>query len=355
MRRVSTYVSSGLLVLLLTAALPAATTLAGNAGWGWAIARHATTASYHPAAADYGAAYLTGTPTITRYGTGHYKVSFPGMGLPGGVAFVSPLGSSPRVCNVLGWFVHGSKQVIDVQCWSYSGNKANSNFAVYFVRGQDNLGPLAYSWNYSEAADVTLTGAYNFNSAAGVNSVDRLSTGHYRISAGGLGSTSGNAQVVAYGPVPGVCRVEDWGGVSPDQKIDVNCRSLGGQRRDMKFTFAFVDHVGLYGFPPADQSAGYVWANQESAMGYVPDTSYNWASDAPANRVARSAPGAYAVRMVDLAGVGGGALVTNYGSGTLRCQLGNVPTSGPEQRVVVLCFTPNGIPADSKFSFLFTR
>jgi hypothetical protein len=100
--------------------------------------------------------------------------------------------------------------------------------------------------------------------------------------------------------------------------------------------------------PPAFPIDGYVWASQPTNPGYVAATGYEHNSAGGIVSITRSGTGIYQVRFAAMAGVGGVAHASAYGSSSI-CTVASWVQSGSDELVNVRCFTAAGAPADSRF------
>ena len=101
--------------------------------WGYVWGDDPTSSSYTPTLTYQGNS-SGGTDTITRSGTGSYEVDMPGIGGDGGNVQISAFGEPQDHCSDGGYFGSGSTEVIDVICFDTSGNPADSEFTVQYVR-----------------------------------------------------------------------------------------------------------------------------------------------------------------------------------------------------------------------------
>lgn len=102
------------------------------------------------------------------------------------------------------------------------------------------------------------------------------------------------------------------------------------------------------------RGAGYVWANRPIASGYYsPPEAYQYNSTHAANKVIRTGVGAYEVVLPGLGSTGGNVQVSGYGTDE-RCKVGSWNRSGADEVVVVRCYSPAAVPADSRFTMSFT-
>jgi hypothetical protein len=94
----------------------------------------AANAHYGYSAADpVGSWYLNGywnpggAPALTRFSPGRYRVTFPGLAVPGGHAYAGSRGNPSSACNVARW----SPGSVDVHCFDHgTGLPADSEFNV---------------------------------------------------------------------------------------------------------------------------------------------------------------------------------------------------------------------------------
>ncbi|MEA2621302.1 MAG: hypothetical protein QOH61_212 [Chloroflexota bacterium] len=357
MRRTAGLAAIAIVAAVLFVATPPKDALAGSVNWAWAVARHPTTASYHPAAADH-RGNPAGQVTITRASAGTYTVKFNGVGTSNGMPFVTALGTSPRVCNVENWLQQGAKEVVRVNCWNYGGTRKDSQFVVNFIRSCCATAEMAYLWA-SDPTSPTYTpfASYSYNSTGGTITVNRTGTGEYRVSLPGLGGYNGSVQVMSMGSDKAVCNTGGWGTDPGDpQSVVVGCRALvGGAPIDTYFNLLYARDVGMTGFADPSAKAAYLYADEPTAASYLPSSSYRWSSSGHGPRVTRQAKGRYTVRLTGIAGAGGSAQVTLYNNTKFRCQVSSLPTTGSTQLVGVRCYGPAGHAVDSIFDFAFTR
>jgi hypothetical protein len=100
--------------------------------------------------------------------------------------------------------------------------------------------------------------------------------------------------------------------------------------------------------PPAFPIDGYVWASQPANPNYVAATGYEYNSAGGSITITRSGAGVYQVRFSGMAGAGGVAHASAYGSSSI-CTVASWVQSGGDELVNVRCFTAAGVPADTRF------
>ena len=102
----------------------------------------------------------------------------------------------------------------------------------------------------------------------------------------------------------------------------------------------------------------FAYAHQPTAASYAPAASGTWnPAGAGMTQVTRSGVGQYQVAFYGLVGrlsadVAGHAQVTAVGTGKAHCKPNGM--GGEELLILVNCYTPAGVPVDSKFLVLFT-
>lgn len=96
------------------------------------LASRSSASSYTPSSAfSYSSA--GGTPHVRRLGSGLYRVELQGMP-KGGAAIVTATGSSARHCGVGSMRTDAAPQRVQVRCWDFSGNPADSKFTLAYER-----------------------------------------------------------------------------------------------------------------------------------------------------------------------------------------------------------------------------
>lgn len=184
------------------------------------------------------------------------------------------------------------------------------------------------------------------NTGGGPITVLPLATGQYRVTFGGLGGPSGNAQVVAHGTDNTRCKVQSWFQSGADELVNVQCNTPAGAAINSSF-------VVRYGRATNSLPAAYLWADQPSNPSYAPTSLYSYNSTGGTNTVQRSAVGTYTVNLPGLGGANGSVMVTAHGSSSTHCNLvswGSAPGNRPIQ---VRCWDSTGALADSTFSLAY--
>lgn len=206
----------------------------------------------------------------------------------------------------------------------------------------------AFVWaDQPTATSYSPHASYSFNSEGGANFVTRSSTGSYQVEFGRMGqSQSDNIQVTSYGDSTRHCQVAYWVGMRAGTSLlaGVRCFNSSGAPSDAQFVVQFY----RAGAGNPEQSA-YLWANQSTAVSYVPLRSYN--SRGGENTITRSGTGLYRARLPGFDTAGGNVQVTAYDTSSNYCKVVQWSTLNT---VDVACFDAAGIPADTQWTLRYT-
>jgi hypothetical protein len=333
--------------------------------WGWVTVRNTSLGSYTPAAVDRGNS-SDRSVIVKQPAAGSYTVRFKGIGDDGGIPHVTVLGSAQRICLIRGWGRGSTSTNLEVyvSCYTLAGLRVSTRFSLTYISTYSDTGSLAYLWaSGTESGDAN--SQYSFNSAGGINHIERTGVGAYQVALPGLGTGGGGhveisawngglstAGVEPAGVNPTTCNVESWGPGSGTQFINVLCYESNGLAVDTGFTLSYTDHQGLKG--RATGKVAYVWADQPASQAYTPHPIYSYSRPAATPHVTSGLLGRFKVKLPSMP-LGGGAVVTAYGSTGHTCQLENIRTSGSFQRVKVRCFDFSGSFADSQFNLSYLR
>ena len=330
--------------------LEMASLLGTRAYWADAYLRaeYPTTASYSPTS---GISFnrAGGIINITKpAGTGRYIATFRGLSALIGsqnTVHVTGYGWDKTYCKPMDATL--VKDKVEVRCFQMgSGLPADAKFYLMVTR---NYADLAFAYahkpggtNYSPSA----AGSWNLS---GTTNVIRNGVGKYRVTFSGFGSqlpagVGGHVQVNAIGTGSAYCKVEEWGATS-DLGVTVQCFTAAGAPTDSKFNVLFV--------LPSDHQA-YAWADQPALASYTPHSSYSSNPAAgQAVSITRVGAGYYRVHWTladDEIFDWGSLQVTAWGPDGMQCKIDG-QMSG--ESAVVLCYTPDGTPADTWYSVLY--
>jgi hypothetical protein len=200
--------------------------------------------------------------------------------------------------------------------------------------------------NYVPAAQYQMNSSRLFQA---INSITRTGVGSYTVWLPNLGSPSGTVLVNAYGFTSNTCKVVNWGPSGTTQTVNVRCFTNAGALADTLFTMSYTNFV------TGGRDIGYVWADQPTAAGYIPFSSYQGNSSGAVNAITRSNVGTYTVRLPNLGQTAGHVQVTAYGPGSERCKTSGWGPSGADQFIGVRCFNIFGAPVDTRFTLTYVR
>jgi hypothetical protein len=317
----------------------------------WAHAAAATLNVPYSPSANYSHNSTGFANTVTRVGTGLYRVAMPQLGTdqPSGNVQVTAYGTTANRCKVQSWIPSGTTLYVTVRCHTPAGALANTQFvAQYFRAGAGNPQQQAYLWAHSPTSASYLPSRfYSSNSLGGTNRVTRLGVGVYQASLPGFTRVGGNVQVTAYGSDSRYCKVSSWGVAA----VNVRCFTAAGALADSMWSLRYTDrHVAN------DARRGaYVWANNPTSLLYTPSTTYQWHSQANTITIARSGTGNYLVRIPNMVAYNRtSTMVTGYSSSNATCAVGSWTSNGAGgTNVRVYCRTPAGALTNTYFTLSY--
>jgi hypothetical protein len=296
-----------------------------------------------------------GAVTVDNLATGQYRVTFAGLGGPGGNAQVVAYGTDSTRCKVLSWFQSGSDELVNVLCHTSAGAAINSRFVVRYGRTSSPTFASAYLWaNQPSTASYTPSAAYSFNSTGGVNTITRAAAGTYTVNLPGLGGANGNVLVTAHGNSSTHCNVALWGSAPGNRPVEVRCWSSAGVLADSTFSLAF-DGPGVTGF---NDVGAFAWANDEASASYTPSTSYSYnsglfACDGGSNSAGKLSTGRYFMRHTLVGATGSTVHVTarNWPGAPDSCKVESwISTGSGGVEVKTRCFDATGAATDSQYA-----
>lgn len=317
------------------------------AAFGFVWADQPTSVSYTPNS-SYSFNSTGGSNTITRLGTGQYRVEMPGLGQSNGNVQVTAYGSANR-CKVASWVPSGTTEHVNVQCHTPAGVAADTTFvAQYYRAGAGNPEQGAYLWaNEPTSASYTPSLQYAHNSRGGTNTVSRSSVGVYSATLPGFTTTGGNVQVTAYGSNSEYCKVSSWA----TNVVNVRCFDSAGNPVDTLWSMRYTDqHVANNG-----QLGAYAWSSDATAASHTPFPTYQWHSLGNTLTATHPSTGTYVVTIPNMASFNKtSATVTAYGGSNLYCNVGSWGSDGAGgTQVTVHCRNPAGTLTDSLFTLSY--
>jgi hypothetical protein len=295
-----------------------------------------------------------GTNTLQRTGVGTYTITFPGLGVPGGIVAVTPASTAYR-CKVASWNQSGTDEKVNVRCFN-QGALADMSFGVSFQRPAPGDGPRAYVFaDDGFSTGYTPAPAFQFNSTGATNTAARNdTTGYYVITLPGLGAPGGHVQVTSYGTASDHCKVVDWTQSGANEVVRVGCYAADGSPAFARFTMTYVNATRFL----AGTTGTHAYLLNTTATPnatYTPSPAYLHNSTGQSANVTRQVVGQYSVAFVGTGPSNGGLVhVTAHGSGAAECSTGGVAPSGEDVIIYVRCATPSGTFVDSQFTVSWT-
>jgi hypothetical protein len=285
--------------------------------------------------------------TIVRNGVGNYTVTLPGLGGDGGNVQVTAYGSSgTQRCKVASWYPYWLAQTVNVRCHATSGAASDSMFTLqYQANGSGaTFYDQGYVWaNSPTTASYTAPAPYSWNSRGGTNTIQRVSTGRYRVTFPLVNMSGGNVQVTAYGTGSEYCNVVNWGGGT----ADIACYTRTGAAVDTQFSASYTitrmpsAQVWTHGF--------YMWNQQTgNTAWHTPAAPYAWTSRTTM-QTRKVSTGVYEINVPNQAFTDAVPVVVAYNTNK-TCRISHW-NSGVT--LTVRCFTPGGSLSDSQFSVLY--
>jgi hypothetical protein len=197
------------------------------------------------------------TNSVRRLSAGKYQLTLPGPASSGSAGTVQitdiDKSAAPGRCDLAGW--HGTRtgEIVDVDCFSFSGKRENEPFGVSYVRSNNLMGmdgptlgdevTSAYAYASRPTAVAYQPSSQYSSTRGGAVFAIRQGKGKYLVipagSAGPYTVNGGDVQVTAVGTADNSCYVEGW-----DQQltpnIDINCVNDHGASTDSAFTIQWM-------------------------------------------------------------------------------------------------------------------
>ncbi|GAA1398132.1 hypothetical protein ACFQZ4_08920 [Catellatospora coxensis] len=288
--------------------------------------------------------------TVSPLVVGRYRVKFPSIASANGVAHVTAVAGDPRWCQVWNYYASGADQIVEVQCYKYTGAVISPDWSAFTVMYSTSSGPLVGPGTYAYVQGKS-TGGTNtsYNPFGLVNTVTHggIGTGVYKVWLPGVstGLQDGNLQVTAQHPnSPRRCKVDNWipGGGGLD--VVVRCYDHVGAPADSWFDLTYHRERSVYGAFNAPKYFAYLWSN-----GFPGPSAYS-----SVGSVIVSTPAGPNLQYVEFHKVGfreGHVQVTGYRSGASYCNLQNVWLLSGAVVIVrnVICWSAAGTPVMPEF------
>jgi hypothetical protein len=301
--------------------------LASKAGYVWG--NDPVAASYSPEA-SYRYNSSGGSIGVTRLGPGDYRVTFAGIGDPGGIAHATAYGNTSNFCAVVRWTQRSADEDVEVKCWDRGAGETDTMFVANFAVGSQR--GAAFSYLYADAGSrtgrYTPTDQYRYDTTGQPSWVERIGAGHYRVYLPASRDVAGQPytfQVSTVGPVTLRCKVSAVSAAPGTH--EVLCHDALGTPHDSRFTLSFSAQGSFIG--RTDQRYGQ----------------YTQSSPGTAN----PSVGVYMVTAGGLGADRGQVVAYARGSSTAYCHVGYWNATGADLSLQVLCFSQNGSPAAGQF------
>lgn len=201
------------------------------------------------------------------------------------------------------------------------------------------------------ASTVTPGPRDSSSSSGGAVTITRVAVGSWEIRAPGFPSVDGVALVTPIGKQARVCNVTRWSSDGGDFLGEVECWNPAGLNADTAFSFNWLEVSG----PAGTQSVAYLWDNVPGNASFTP-VNYWYNSIGGGITVTRNDEGQHRIQMGGMGVLGGFAFVGAYGTSPSSCALEDIWSStglGGDEVANVYCRDSGGLPADTRFSFLF--
>ncbi len=293
--------------------------------------------------------------TVSPIGVGRYRVVFPNIASGNGAAHVTAVAPDARWCQVFRFYASGADQIVEVQCYKYSGALVTLDWSQFTVMYSTASGLPAGGGAYAYVRGIVNGGTAASYNPFGVNTVTHggIGSGVYRVFLPGVstGLFDGNIQVTAEHPnSPRRCKVDNWNPVPGGQDILVRCYDHNSNPADSWFSLTYHRARSVYGALNPPKHFAYLWT-----PGY-PGGPSNYNSVGSVNNMVPSGPG---LRYIEFHKVGyreTHVQVTAFKNGAFWCNLQfvwNIPGAVAVVRNVI-CFSPAGVQADSDFFISYT-
>lgn len=293
--------------------------------------------------------------TVSPGAIGRYRVVFPNIASTNGVAHVTAVAGDPRWCQVWNYFPLGADQIVDVQCYKYTGAVVTQDWSAFTVMYSTSsgllAGPSTYAYLQGKSTGGTVT---SYNPVGGVNTSVHLGlgTGTYRVFLPGVGGTvlSGNLQVTAqHGNSPRRCKVDTWQITPNGVDVVVRCYDHAGAPADSWFDLTYHRERSVYGALNPPNHFAYLWT-----PGWPGTAGYN--SVGSVNHLAPAGAGLHYIEFHKVGVKEGHVQVTGYKGGNEYCNLQSVWTLSGSVVLVrnVICWKAGGTPASPQSFVTYT-
>ncbi|CAO5247526.1 hypothetical protein [Frankia sp. AgKG'84/4] len=319
--------------------------------------------------------------TVVHRATGSYRVSFPGIAVPGGrgVPLVTALDRAGTdtgqvaSCHVVRWDAAGTAEEVDLTCRDAAGTPVDSAFSAMFTHVPDAAavspgGAYAYLRLDADAASAATAKPADAYSVSGPGTIEihRVGAGHYTIDLIGpaFAKNGNNLQVNATGDSPIGCNALGRVVGKDRQSVFVGCAN-GATPTDSPFALLYTSGHALIPTDATSFAHAFTGVTRPGGPTQQPpigpaENAWGWYSansTGAVNQVRRLAIGRYEVTFPGVArGTDANQIqVTPYGEPTARCSALAAPASASGQPITVSvrCVNAAGQPADSYASVAY--
>lgn len=212
-------------------------------------------------------------------------------------------------------------------------------------------------WVWADQPDVLGTYtpdlSYSYNSNNGAVEITNSATGVSVVNFKKMKSTDAtNVLVTAY-DTNGYCTIGSWTASDDNETATVLCFDAAGAPHNEHFDLVYQSHVGTFG--DSSRGTAFLWANQQTAASYTPDTNYQFNSTGGTNTIVRNEVGDYTVTVPGLDKIGGHVQVSAYGQVAARCKVSGWEQGEVGTTIGVRCFDATGAASDQRFTLVYAR
>jgi hypothetical protein len=271
-----------------------------------------------------------GPITVEHQGTGQYRVTYAGLGDPGGVAHAQAYGSAGDFCAVQGWAPNGPDQQVDVACFDPGGAPADRTFVTNFAAGSQDTVRFSYlvADQPNNAARYQPAAARRYDDVAPAETTARRTDlGRYEVHLPAAVRQPGEpytVQITAYGSA-GHCKLSTLDEATGTALVA--CRSAGGSYVDTRFALSYAaggSHLG------------------RSDRRFAEYTSASTGVTSPSE-------GTYVIRATGLGQARGQVVALATGADDGYCHVAGWTVVGADLDMRVACFEPGGVAASGDF------
>ncbi|MEV4756900.1 sigma-70 family RNA polymerase sigma factor [Micromonospora sp. NPDC049559] len=191
-----------------------------------------------------------GNVTVTRTGTGAYRLTADAAFAGTGFARITPVGTAPVRCRPAGVTASGGRLRVDVACAAPGGAARDTGWSFSYTEGvgahHDAGVPAAYLATGGDPAAPTVATGRSWSFNGEVPALTRTGVGAYDVWYQRLGKTqvypADAVMVTATGASPRFCRNQVWNSYSYPGKVRIiiYCFDAAGAPADATFALAYL-------------------------------------------------------------------------------------------------------------------